>query len=442
MDGPTAVGRGPARWRTWSPYPAVVVAVLVLAAVPFCLRKPADWDDVFVPAAVRLRAGEFLYQRAFVFPPVNALLAVPFSYLPRLASLFVWYAVSATSFGVLLFGAWRLAGGMRFPGEPGVPRSEHLIAWAGLLCGLSFGFDCLGNRHTDLLVAALLITGCLRLRAGRGVAAAVWFGLAAGLKCTPLLWAPYLAFRRQFRAAAIVPLVAVGINLLPDVLYPPAGGSRLVQWQQVFLAPMAHSDHDPGVWACAINLNHSVAGVFNRWLTTEPIRVNGQTRAVSSPTRVAPATLKLVVYGIDVALVAAAAIVCRRRVLGDASGPVSSDTLEYCLVLLLMVLLSPQSSKPHFCTVMLPAFCLARTALARRDVVLGFAVVLAAVGCQLSNKDLVGGVVYDAVLWYGAVFWTTVLLFLACLHARCSLRTAAAAQPVMTLPVAALKRAA
>ena len=32
--------------------------------------------------------------------------------------------------------------------------------------------------------------------------------------------------------------------------------------------------------------------------------------------------------------------------------------LEFSLVFILMMLLSPQSSKPHFCTLLLPAFCL------------------------------------------------------------------------------------
>jgi hypothetical protein len=403
-----------------------LVAVLIVAAVPFCLRKPADWDDVYVPAAERLRGGEDIFQRAFVYPPASALLGVPFTYLPRMASLFLWYGISATALVVLVHGAWRLAGGGRFPG-PTVPRREHLVLVAGCLFGLPFAFDCFGNRQTDLLVSALVVTGCLNLRAGRGVVSAVWFGLAAGLKCTPLLWAPYLALRRRFGAAAVVAAVAAGVNLVPDVLYPAADGSRLLQWVRVFLAPMARGNHDPGMWACGINFNHSVAGVANRWLVWERGWEHGQMLPRPRAARVTPATLKAIVYGTDIAILVLAVIVCRRRSgisgrrnsWGWPNHPLRAGVLEYCLVILLMLLLSPQSSKPHFCTLILPGFCLARVALGRRDAILGVILATAAVGAQLSNKDLWGVAVYDAVMWYGSVFWTMILLFVACIRARC-----------------------
>src|SRR5947199_4767492 len=138
-----------ARWPRLT-YSTAFVLLLVVLAVPFCLRKPADWDNVFVPAAERLRAGRDIYQQFFVFPPVNALLALPFSYLPRSASLVLWYAVSAAALCVLVRGAWRLAGGGPLPTGPRADRREQIILFAGLAVGLAFAVDCLGNRHTDL----------------------------------------------------------------------------------------------------------------------------------------------------------------------------------------------------------------------------------------------------------------------------------------------------
>jgi hypothetical protein len=412
----------PPTGRLSSPYPVILAVLLIVLALPFCLRKPADWDNVFVPAAVRLRAGEDVFQHGFVFPPVNASLALPFSYLPRYASLLAWYAVSATALAVLLRGAWRLSGGGHYPGAPGVPRREHLILLAGLACGLAYAFDCLGNRHTDLLVAALVITGCLRLAAGRPLTAGVWFGVAAGLKCTPLLWAPYLAWRRRFAAAGVVVAVAVAVNVLPDLTHPLPGGSRLVQWVTRYLAPMADKDRDPGTWASAINFNHSVAGVCNRWLTWERDVRDGHTAAVPSPTRTTATTLKAAVYGTDVALILVAVLAAglsRRRVLsvpGPGTGP-SVQALEFSLVLLLMVLLSPMSSKPHFCTLVLPGLCLARLAVEQRDRLLVGVLIAAAGAALLSNKDLWGTAVYDFALWYGSVFANAVVLFFGCAYA-------------------------
>jgi hypothetical protein len=378
------------------PYLFGFAVLLALMAVPLCLRRPADWNTVYVPAAARLLAGESIYQDGFVYPPVNALLAVPVLKLSPVAGTFVWYAASALGLLVLIRGAWMLSGSKT---DQGPPRHDWLILIAGCTCGMPFAFDCLSNRQTDLGVAGLTLAGCLALWAGRDVRAGAWFGLAAGLKCTPLLWAPYLLVRRRFRAAAVIAAVAVGVNLLPDLLFPNAGASRLSQWRDAFITPMT---------------NHSLAGVCYRWLTLDRVVVDGRATDRVSPKRVSPSTLKLAVYGADAALVLAAVVVALRR---PGRGE-RSDVLEYCLVLLLMLLLSPQSSKPHFCTLMLPGFCLARTALVRRDVAGGL-IVAAAVGCALlSNKDLWGVRIYETALWYSTVFAAAGLLFVDCLRAR------------------------
>jgi hypothetical protein len=396
----------------------VLALILIVLAVPICRRKPADWDTVYVPAAARLRTGEDLFQQAYVYPPAAAWFALPFASMPHWASVLSWYGASAAGIVVLFGGAWRLSGGGRLPGAAGVPRREHLILLAGLACGVWYIFDGLGNRQTDLIVAALVITGCLRLSSGRPLAAGTWFGVAAGLKCTPLLWAPYLAWRRQFRAAALVVAVAVGINIAPDLTHPAPGGSRVVLWVQRYLAPMTNKDRDPGIWASAINNNHSVAGVGHRWLAADRDVRNGRTVAVARAARVSTTTLKAVVYGADLALVLGALLAAGRLTgEGQASGP-RPAALEYSLVLLLMLLLSPMSSKPHFCTLVLPGLCLARLAVERRDVILGGVVAAAVASGLLSNKDLWGVRVYDFALWYGSVLGGAVVLYLGCVYAR------------------------
>jgi hypothetical protein len=87
-------------------------------------------------------------------------------------------------------------------------------------------------------------------------------------------------------------------------------------------------------------------------------------------------------------------------------------------VLALMLLLSPMSSKPHFCTLLVPQLLLARLGWSRRDrLLIALAVVTAVLGL-LANKDIVGRMVYDVLLWNGSVFGTALLLFLGCCSAR------------------------
>jgi hypothetical protein len=184
---------------------------------------------------------------------------------------------------------------------------------------------------------------------------------------------------------------------------------------------MADRRHDLGTWATAISYNHSLAGVANRWLTQEVVWRDGEMDSAPRASRVAPEVLKAVGLG-AMLLFTAAALACswqggagatRPAAWREAAGPPAA-ALEFGLVFILMLLLSPQSSKPHFCTLVLPGFCLARAALARADrLLLALALAAAASGLVI-HKDLVGGRVYDWVIWHGAVTLSAVLLHAAC----------------------------
>jgi hypothetical protein len=109
-----------------------------------------------------------------------------------------------------------------------------------------------------------------------------------------------------------------------------------------------------------------------------------------------------------------------RKLTGEPDG--QRQALEAGIVLLLMLLLSPMSSKAHFGTLIVPGFCLARGALNSRSRLLG-SVLLGSILLGLaSNKDPLGERLYTLSLWYGVVTWQTLLLVIGCLvalrHAR------------------------
>jgi hypothetical protein len=395
------------------PYALLLLVTLAALAVPFCVRSATDWDGVYLSAARRLTAGESIFQGGYLYPPVSAWLAVPFAALPHVSGRLAWYALNVVALLVVLIGAWRLSGGGRLQGDPPVPRREHLILGLGLLTSVYYILDALSNQQTDLALAGLLVGGCVLLARGRALLAAVSFGVAAGIKCTPLLWSPYLAWRGRWLAAAAVPVVAVGINLLPDVVYPPTDGHpRLAQWVNLYLRPLAGSDHDPGVWGSAINFNHSVAGVCNRWLIAERVWDGDDFQIAPRLHRAPAAALKVIVYSACLALVLLVVRAAGHR------GAASSDGAEYGLVLVLMLMLSPMSSKPHFCTLLLPGLVLARAAVERHQVLPRWLLAGAILAGLISNKDLVGRFAYDTAIWYGSVFWNAVLLFAGCVVVR------------------------
>ena len=405
-------------WNRLATRPFTLLAVLLLigTAFPFLLRHESEWEDVYVRAANHLRAGETIYraEEGYVYPPFMAVLALPFALLPQPAERFAWYLVNAACTLLLCRWAWQLAGGGRLEGGP-VARGERLACVLGLACGFRYVMDGLSHQQTDVVLGALLLGGCRALGRGRAGLAATCFGVAAGAKCTPLLWCGYLLWRRQWRAAGWLTVVAAGVNLLPDLVHgPPGGGLWLAEWFRRYLLPLTGADCLPGSWYSEIIYNQSLAGAVNRWFTTGWTWTASGFGVVSRPDIPSPAALKALLYGVELTLLAGVALAFRR---GRSRVPPAGEALEYGVVLLLMLLCSPMSSKPHFCTVLLPAFCLARLAVGRRDRWLALVLAGAIVLGSLATKGLCGGDAAALALWFGNVMWMALFLLAGCAHA-------------------------
>ena len=111
-------------------------------------------------------------------------------------------------------------------------------------------------------------------------------------------------------------LVAVGVNLLPDVIVPPPGGElRLARWSRLYLEPVATGSRPPGVWASDPLYNQSIPGLV--------ARLGAPAEAVTATTAVLLAVL----------IVGAIATVRSSGSPSEAEGEVPSrDALVYGLV--------------------------------------------------------------------------------------------------------------
>jgi hypothetical protein len=406
-------------WVRAHPYAVLAVLFFIVFAFPFQHRKDSEWESVYVRAAQHLRAGSdfYLAQIAYLYPPFTACLALPFTYLLQPVGRAVWYLINVASLAVLLYSAWRLAGG----GQPraGNERKEHLVCMLGLACAFRYALDCLSHQQTDLVIGALVLGSCLALARRRSVLAAVGFGLAAAMKCTALLWAPYLLWRGRWKAAGLVVLVALGANLLPNLVSAPSTGKLwLAEWYSFYLAPMRSASYAPGTWGSAIIYNQSLAGAFTRWARTDWVWNWQGCDIVDRPESISPVLLGRLTYGTELLLLLAAVLLLGRRrwssePIRERPGP-AREVLEYSVVLILMLLLSPMSGKPHFCTLLLPAFCVARAAVYHELRWLRVLLALAILTGLATIKNLLGEDVSTVTLWYGGVTASTLLLLAGC----------------------------
>lgn len=416
-------------WRPWRPtYAAPWAAVIFFAVLawPF-LRKAerGEWHNCFVRAAHRLQAGERIHHarepNAYAYPPAMAMFAAPLANLPFRASLVAWYLVNVAATSVAVVCAWRLIGGGRLTALGG--RAAAALA-LGLLLASRFLIAPLENQQFDAVIAAALLAGCWALARGRTTWAAVLLGLAAAMKCTPLLFAPYLMWRGHFKAAGLLVFVAVAVNRLPDWLWPQiAGGSYLGDWVGTFLLKVGRTA--PGVWDSDLVLNQSLSGLINRFFQAGlPLSTADLPTAHAALAASSVRWMRLLVYGASLALVIVTAwrfgkmfrpaTVCREGFGLQSTGfvcdwPELRTGVEASAIVGLMLLLSPMSSKAHYVVLLLPCMVLARAIVQGRLDARWWLPPLLIFG-PLTSKGMTGKPLGDVLLAWGFPTWFAIVL--------------------------------
>ncbi len=414
------------------PYTVISSVVLVAMGIVAVTRRNSEWDDVYVGSARLLLRGVDLYAelKSYTYPPFSAWVFIPFTPLPFRIARAIWYLIVAASLVILIKTSWRLANGPRLEGDlkhPPASWREQIAFWIGHACALQLSLNAVTHLQTDLPIAALLVVGCAAIARRRYFRAATWIGVAAAFKATPLLFAPYLLWRRQWRAAGWLVALAIGVSLLPDTIHhPPAGGTWLGEWNRLYLAPMARPTYIPGDWKNLLDNNQALAGAASRWLTSSWREDSENLRSVDRPGRASTAVIRATLAALYLAVLLPVAIAPwlrwrsarthRPARLEQTELLPDARMIECGIVLLLMVLLSPNSSRAHFCVLYLPAFCVARIAM-RNDAstllraMLGLAVASATLSIHIRfsfTKEF-----EQILLWLGVVMFAAIFLLLA-----------------------------
>jgi hypothetical protein len=409
--------------RATQPFLVLAVLYLLYNFVKFMLfTKFAEWDEVFVYAAGQLRGGGDIYgipptiaqqQHPYTYPPFQALMALPFTFLPRWLSRLIYVLMCETALVLLWRVGWKITGGR--PLNTGkLDKWEALICTLGLIAGMRYVQGTFGHQQTDVIIASLLVCGCYFWIKARDFSAATLWGIAAAMKGPPLLLAPYLAWRGRWRAAAWMVVLAVGLNLAPEMIHRPQNGIWLTQWYDKVLKPKSGGI---GQWYVDVTINQSIAGAANRFFTTSWSIVGNDLKITTHDPSISPKALKLAVYGVYAILLAAAALVMRRPFRAPASE--RHALLESAVVFILILLLSPMSHKTHFCILILPGFIVARRAIQDRNRFAAAAIIICTISIGLLDRNFFrpDPAMGDLFAWYGNVMWGAVALGAACLAA-------------------------
>lgn len=391
---------------------AISLLVLVFAGgLVGAIRKSTSELPVYTTGAARMLAGEEIYRaddpKPFTYPPVFALPFVPLVPLPVWLHRPVWYLVNVAALAVVIVLLRRCVQ----PVVAGNPGRRGPPAWVFWLIVFVLGGRHVGsvfeNQSHDMLVFLCVMVSIHAACTGREGAAGVWAGLGAACKATPALFAPVFVWQRRFRAALFVGLAAIAFTVLPDLVLPRQdGGMWAMSWHGTFVSGIkpGQTAEVKGAWTAWNRLNQNLAGTIYR-LTTKPEYEDEHVFDVSIWTsgerarRTLTLSAQLLVIGL---------LLCATRP-GLARRTEADDLAfrrfgEGGAVACCMVLLSPMSSKSHFCVLLIPiAFCVAHLLYRQRDRIITALMILVFIAGTMTTKGLVGRQIGDRLLACGTV---------------------------------------
>jgi len=317
--------------------PWLVLLVAAAAYYPRFIYAPAGMD-LYAQAAACLLKGQMLEtcDPLFTYPPIFAFIVLPLEPLPAWLRDVVWYFITlAATVGLFRLSEMVATNALAAPLTAAEQRWVRLIV---LLLSLKLILAVFENQAYDALVVLFVVAGLAALVSGRALESGAGLGFAAALKATPLIFLPYLLWKRHFAAAAAFIVVFAVASYLPDLFFTPAGAAH--GYFNSWLREVAGASFgiDPGAakvefWRGANLLNHSLRGAVS--LNIDERTQHALHRAVLAA-----------VDGVFVVFVGALLMLSPRHK--------QSIAIDGSLLLVSMLMLSPMTSQSHYVALVLP----------------------------------------------------------------------------------------
>jgi hypothetical protein len=263
-----------------------LAALLVLVALAgfIFIRNLIDFP-VYYAAGQSLLAGRTdLYAPDFArgplmdyrYPPFFLLAFTPLWLLPYRIAAYVWYLLGVAEIGGCLAAVSRSSRKVAKTQSPQSGRGRVAIGGLALLGVAQYLLMNLHYGNAQMLTTFLVVAG-LYLAMGHPVAtapgtagvegkgreawAALLMALAITIKVTPALLLPYFAMKKRWRLLVLTGAFGVALNLAPALYFGPAGNARLLgEWYRHIVADQQfHEINGP--------VNLSLKGQLHRSLT-------------------------------------------------------------------------------------------------------------------------------------------------------------------------------
>ncbi len=371
------------------PHGRLGVALILVAAVLVVsfARRPGDFAGYVLVGELVLH-GRHIYAEAppgiNTWPPFFALLCVPVALLARLSLVgarVAWLLLNGAALVVVLALVARLVA--RGPGDARasapVPALSSMATLIPLLLSARYVSSNFEHLQVNVVIFLLSLGGLALIAARREAVGGLALGAAVALKVMPVLFIPFLIWRRRWRAAGWTLLAAVGLSLSPGLVF---GWGRLTDYARSWLAALGAG------WSVG-KMNQSVYAMWDRILGhgIVPFTVGGfNDLAPSRSPAVAIASV------LSLAVVAAAVLWSFRP---RGAGDPRAELIEWGVVFVVASLFGTVMWKAYLVVLLLPnallvdAWRSSDLDAATRKGALGIALVAFALGV-LTTDQLIG----------------------------------------------------
>ncbi len=209
----------------WVPIALAAVWVTVVW-IQIMLRPRGDFPHHF-ELGRRLARGVFIYEDGldFVYPPFWAMIHAPLHLFGLHAAQIIVYPLALVAIGVLVRTLWRLS-------EKSMPLSPDASFWSTTLAIL-LGSIFLGRDLPEVGVnTALVAMSWLSVyfwSKRRDITGGAVLGMAAAMKCTPLLFVAWFMLKRQWKIAAAACAAFALFTLSPVLVSGPGQYARMME---------------------------------------------------------------------------------------------------------------------------------------------------------------------------------------------------------------------
>lgn len=338
-----------AAWLTSAAGRRWILRALLAYAVIGCvvwIQRPGDFAG-YVVVGDLVRSGAHIYRDAppglNTWPPFFSLLCVPLAVLatptPYLARG-VWLLLNIGLLLLVLHLICRLVYGRALSLRASESTGTSLAAPEMLMPLLITDRYVSGNfdhLQVNIVIFALALGGLYWQRRGRWLLGSAALGCAAAMKVMPVVFIPYLAYRRRWREAIATAVATALLSLSPMLLF---GWNRFWDYVAAWRAAVAVG------WGVG-KMNQSVFAMWDRLLGHGmwPFTVDGMNDVPESG-----AAIVTIVSALTLVAITLAALWCFRAEHDDEWRTVA----EWSVVFIVSALFGPLTWKAYLVVLLLP----------------------------------------------------------------------------------------